>query len=120
MARFGIGVRLMAAASMVLAVGCTAAGEDAAPSSASGGTSGPGVASRLPDPAASPFPPQTVAALQAVLDRVVRDHGFFAGSGAPGVTAAVLTDQGSWMGAAGSGGDGRVLVPDAMMGIARV
>jgi len=54
------------------------------------------------------------------LDRVVRDHGFFAGSGGPGVTAAVLTDQGSWMGAAGSGGDGRVLVPDAMMGIARV
>ncbi len=54
------------------------------------------------------------------MDRVVRDHGFFAGSGAPGVTAAVLTDQGSWMGAAGSGGDGRVLVPDAMMGIARV
>jgi D-alanyl-D-alanine carboxypeptidase len=32
----------------------------------------------------------------------------------------VVTDQGSWMGAAGRGGDGRALVPNAMMGIASI
>ena len=54
------------------------------------------------------------------MDGAVRAHAFFAGSGAPGVTAAVLTDQGSWMGAAGKDGDGRLLVPEAMMGIASI
>lgn len=120
MAHFGIGLRLMAAASTVLAVGCTSAGEHAAPPSGSAATVALGVASRFPDPAASPFPAERVAALQAVLDRVVSDHAFFAGKGAPGLTAAVLTDEGSWMGAAGRGGDGRLLVPEAMMGIASI
>jgi D-alanyl-D-alanine carboxypeptidase len=36
------------------------------------------------------------------------------------VTAAMLTDQGSWTGAAGKSGDGRPLVPEAMMGIASI
>jgi D-alanyl-D-alanine carboxypeptidase len=120
MARFGIGLRLTAVASMVLAVGCTAAREDAAPPSASGATVTLGVASRFPEPGAGRFPPDRAAALQAVLDGAVRAHAFFAGSGAPGVTAAVLTDQGSWMGAAGKDGDGRLLVPEAMMGIASI
>jgi D-alanyl-D-alanine carboxypeptidase len=120
MARFGIGLRLTAVASMVLAVGCTAAREDAAPPSASGASIAQGVASWFPEPGASPFPPDRAAALQAVLDGAVRAHAFFAGSGAPGVTAAVLTDQGSWMGAAGKDGDGRLLVPEAMMGIASI
>lgn len=120
MTHLGIGLRLMAVAAMVLAVGCTEAREDAAPPSASGAAIGPGVPSRFPEPGAGNFPPETVAALQAVLDGAVRDHAFFAGSGAPGVTAAVLTDEGSWMGAAGKGGDGRMLVPEAMMGIASV
>ena len=120
MAHFDIGLRLMAVASMVLAVGCTQARDAAAPPSASSAAVGSGVPSRFPEPGASNFPSETVAALQAVLDRAVRDHAFFAGSGAPGVTAAVLTDQGSWMGAAGEGGDGRLLVPEAMMGIASV
>lgn len=105
---------------MILAVGCTAAGEDAAPPSASGATIARGVASRFPDPGASHLPPDREAALQAVLDRAVRDHAFFADSGAPGVTAAVVTDQGSWMGAAGRDGDGRLLMPEAMMGIASI
>jgi D-alanyl-D-alanine carboxypeptidase len=120
MARFGIGLRLAAVASMVLAVGCTGARDDAAPPSASGASIAQGAASRFPEPGASPFPPDRVAALQAVLDGAVRAHAFFAGSGAAGVTAAVLTDQGSWMGAAGIGGDGRLLVPEAMMGIASI
>jgi D-alanyl-D-alanine carboxypeptidase len=120
MARFGIGVGVMASASLVLAVGCTAAGEHAAPPSGSAAATAPGVASRFPDPATGPFPADRQAALQAVLDRAVRAHAFFAGSGAPGVTAAVLTDQGAWMGAAGAGGDGRRLVPKAMMGIASI
>jgi D-alanyl-D-alanine carboxypeptidase len=117
---FGIGVRVMASASLVLAVGCTSAGEHAAPPSGSPATVAPGVASRFPDPATSPFPADRQAALQAVLDRAVRAHAFFAGSGASGVTAAVLTDQGAWMGAAGNGGDGQALVPEAMMGIASI
>ena len=84
MARFGIGLRLTAVASMVLAVGCTAAREDAAPPSASGASIAQGLASRFPEPGAGPFPPDMVAALQAVLDGAVRAHAFFAGSGAPG------------------------------------
>jgi D-alanyl-D-alanine carboxypeptidase len=120
MAHFGIGLRLTAVASMVLAVGCTAAREDAAPPSAPGPTGTAGVASGFPEPGASLLSSERAAALQAVLDRAVRQHAFFAGSGAPGVTAAVLTDQGSWMGAAGEGGDGRLLVPEAMMGIASI
>lgn len=112
MAHFGIGLRMMAAAALVVAVGCTSSGEHAAPPSGSAATVASGVASWFPDPAASPFPAKRVAAFQAVLDGVVSDHAFFAGTGAPGVTAAVLTDQGSWMGAAGRGGDGRLLVPE--------
>jgi hypothetical protein len=84
MACFGIGLRLTAAASMVLAVGCTAAREDAAPPSASETSIGSAVASGFPEPGTNQFPPDRAAALQAVLDRAVRDHAFFAGSGAPG------------------------------------
>ncbi|TCO49031.1 CubicO group peptidase (beta-lactamase class C family) [Kribbella antiqua] len=105
---------------MVLVAGCTAAGKGVAPPSTPGATEPPGVASRFPEPGTGPLLPNRQAALQAVLDRAVRDHAFYAGIGAPGVTAAVLTDQGSWMGAAGKGGDGRALVPEAMMGIASI
>jgi D-alanyl-D-alanine carboxypeptidase len=35
----------------------------------------------------------------------------------PGITAAVLSDRGSWAGAAGAGGDGARLTPDAMMAV---
>jgi len=76
--------------------------------------------SGFPEPGTGHFPAHTQAALQAVLDGVVADHAFFAGGGAPGVTGAVLTDQASWAGAAGVGGDGRSLVPEAMMGIASI
>src|SRR6266508_6296835 len=120
MTRFGIGLPLMAPASLVLAVGCTTAREGTAPTSVSGATVGPGVASAFREPGTGHFPAERQAALQAVLDRAVRAHAFFAGSGAPGVTAAVVTDQGSWAGAAGEGGDGRLLVPEAMMGIASI
>ena len=36
---------------------------------------------------------------------------------APGLTAAVVSDQGVWSGAAGTGGDGAALTPTAMMNI---
>ena len=41
-------------------------------------------------------------------------------AGMRGVTAAVLTPQGSWAGAVGVDGDGVPLAPEAMMGIAEV
>jgi D-alanyl-D-alanine carboxypeptidase len=47
----------------------------------------------------------------------VSDYALTRAAGAPGITAAVLTDHGSWAGAAGTGGDGAQLTPQAMMAI---
>ncbi|HEY5309488.1 MAG TPA: serine hydrolase domain-containing protein, partial [Casimicrobiaceae bacterium] len=43
-----------------------------------------------------------------------------ASAGMRGVTAAVVTPQGSWAGAAGVDGDGAALVPESMMGVAEI
>jgi CubicO group peptidase (beta-lactamase class C family) len=74
-------------------------------------------ATRFPDPASSPFPAATAGALQQVIAGAVSDYALTPAAGAPGITAAVLTDHGSWAGAAGRGGDGALLTPDAMMAI---
>jgi CubicO group peptidase (beta-lactamase class C family) len=52
-----------------------------------------------------------------VLTEVVSDYALARVAGASGITAAVLTDQGAWAGAAGTGGDGAPLTPNAMMAI---
>jgi D-alanyl-D-alanine carboxypeptidase len=125
---FGLGVRLAATVTLVLTAGCTTSHQGAAPAPATSGSStSSAAAARFPDPATSPLPPAKAAALQAVLDGLVADYvqlqrgGFPATNVAvPGVTAAVLSDQGSWMGAAGSGGDGSLLSPHAMMAIGSI
>ena len=82
-----------------------------APSSAAAG---------IPDPVATAFPAATVKALQAILSGAVDDHALTPLAGAPGITAAVVSDRGSWAGAAGRGGDGARLSPDAMMSVASI
>jgi D-alanyl-D-alanine carboxypeptidase len=112
--RFGIGLRLAAIVTMAVAVGCTTSHE----SPELGPRASP-AASRFPDPVTSPLPPAKVAALQKVLNQAVADYTQFPGTlqPVPGVTAALLSDHGSWTGAAGKGGDGAQLSPQAMMAI---
>jgi D-alanyl-D-alanine carboxypeptidase len=57
--------------------------------------------------------------LQAVLDALVATESAFPGvrSGAPGVTAAVITPAGTWAGAAGVDGNGGPLRASSRMGI---
>src|SRR5690242_2236918 len=57
------------------------------------------------------------SALQKVLDRAVAAKE---STGVRGITAAVVSANGSWTGAAGTGGDDRRLVPSAMMGIGSI
>jgi D-alanyl-D-alanine carboxypeptidase len=62
-------------------------------------------------------------ALKAVLDRVVAEglRDPRSPRGAPGITAAVVTPDGYWTDAAGTGGDmHRMLVPQAMMAIGSI
>jgi CubicO group peptidase (beta-lactamase class C family) len=125
---FGIGVRLAATVAMVLTAGCTTSHRGAAPAPATSGSSNSSAAAaRFPDPVTSPFTPAKAAALQAVLDGLVADYvqlqrgGFPATNVAvPGVTAAVQSDQGAWIGAAGRGGDGSLLSPHAVMAIGSI
>ena len=107
--RFGIALRVGLAMTVLLAGGCT---------SAHGGVAGQAsVATQFPDPVTSQFPAAKATALQAILTRVVSDYAHTHLVGAPGITAAVLSDHGSWAGAAGNGGDGTKLTPNAMMAI---
>lgn len=116
MARVGAAVRVGLAMTVLLAGGCaTAHGHEAAPAAA--GLSARAVASRFPDPVTRQFPAGTAHALQAVLTSDVANYTTSHTVGAPGITAAVLTDHGSWTGAAGAGGDGAKLTPHAMMAV---
>jgi D-alanyl-D-alanine carboxypeptidase len=97
---------------LVLVAGCTAGRSD---------TDSSADAARFPDPVASLLPATQASALQSVLDNIVDfDKRFSSDQGAPGVTAAVLSDRGAWQGAAGHDGNGVALTPDAMMGIADI
>jgi D-alanyl-D-alanine carboxypeptidase len=124
----GIAVRLAAALTLVVAVGCTAGHKMVAPTpdvpdpSASSTT-----APRFPDPGKDPLPAEKVAALQAVLDGLVAEDAQLKRGGFPdppdvvsGVTAAVLSDRGSWSGAAGRSDDGSPLTPSTMMAIGSI
>jgi PBP1b-binding outer membrane lipoprotein LpoB len=60
----------------------------------------------FPPPGSGPLPTATATALQAVLDDVVFQWGVSHQEGGPGITAAVVSDRGSWAGAAGIDGSG--------------
>ena len=68
----------------------------------------------MPAPSDGALPDEVSAALQAVLDDWV------AGDNGVGVTAAVLTADGAWAGAAGADGAGASLVPESAMAIASI
>jgi D-alanyl-D-alanine carboxypeptidase len=101
---------------VLLAGGCTPARSGRATPAATG-LNAPPVATRFPDPAPTKFPAATAKALQAVLTGVVANYTASHAVGAPGITAAVLSDHGWWTGAAGAGGDGTKLTPNAMMAV---
>lgn len=115
MGKVGGALRLGVAITVLLAAGCTPGDGDAAP--APSGTAATSSADQFPDPVTSPLPAAQSRQLQAVIAGVVSDYAVTPAAGAPGITAAVLTDHGAWAGAAGTGGDGARLTPDAMMAI---
>ena len=120
--RHGVVVTRLAtcvAATVLAAAGCTSPHHATKSSGSSAETSSAG-SIRFPDPAAVPLPVRQGRVLQAVLTDIV-DPVVRAGPvGAPGVTAAVVSDNGSWSGAAGVDGFGRPLKRDAMMSIASI
>jgi D-alanyl-D-alanine carboxypeptidase len=100
--------------------GCTSSGDsDAGSSSASAATA---AASALPSrsdpltppPGSEPLPGATAERLQAVIDDWV------AGDNNIGITATVVTEDGTWQGAAGEDGAGEELVPESAMAIASI
>lgn len=101
------------------AAGCTAAGPDPAtpghssPGAAvnAAGTEPASAAYPWPAPSASAFPTGSAAAMQKEMDRWV-EIGLL-----PGVTAAVATPQGVWIGAAGVDGAGAPLAPASGMAL---
>jgi D-alanyl-D-alanine carboxypeptidase len=116
MERYPVALRLGVAMTLLLAAGCTSGdGGEAAPTVL--GTAATSTATRFPDPVTSPLPAAQTRKLQKVLAETVSDNALSPAAGAPGITAAVLTDHGGWAGAAGKGGDGARLTPDAMMAI---
>jgi D-alanyl-D-alanine carboxypeptidase len=117
MASFGVALRVGLAMTVLLAGGCTSAHSDASAPAVTGLTAPPSTVTRFPDPVTSPFPAATANALQAVLAGAVANYAHSHAVGVPGITAALLSDHGSWVGAAGVGGDGARLTPDAMMAI---
>ena len=100
--------------------GCTSSGDsDAGTSAASSAAS---VASALPSrsdpltppPGEEPLPGATADRLQAVIDDWV------AGENNIGITAAVVTEDGTWQGAAGQDGADMELVPESAMAIGSI
>ena len=82
-----------------------------------GATADLGTGLPFPEPSTVQLPPAQQHALQAAVDRIAK---VAAPAGMRGVTAAVVTPQGSWTGAAGVDGDGQPLDPHAMMGIGAI
>jgi D-alanyl-D-alanine carboxypeptidase len=116
--RWGVGrLGVLSTAALLVVVGCTSSHD--APS-ASGSTSSRAGATKFPDPVGGPLPSRQAQALQGVLADVVDPLVRPSPLGAPGVTAAVVSDHGSWNGAAGVDGFGRRLRPEAMMSIASI
>ncbi len=107
-------MRRLGAALLVLAlVGCSGGGERTtdAPST-------PAAAASFPDPGTAALDPAKAKILQDVLAKVVAmpDDP----SGSRGVTAAVVTDQWTWSGAAGTDVPGTALAPTTSMAVASI
>ena len=104
---------------IILGSACTSgespstAAEPSASESAST-SAAPSAAEQFPEPSSAPLPAETMAALQAVLDDWV------AAGSAAGVMAAVVTDRGTWAGAAGADSVGTTLTPDTSSALASV
>ena len=128
MSWFAVGRRVAVAGLLIVAAGCTTGRPGVVGSRpGSAGSASAAAEARFPDPVTSSLPSGTAVKFQSVLDQLVADYqrlrrgGFPASEVAvPGITAAVVSDHGSWMGAAGSGGDGALLAPEAMMPIASI
>ena len=130
--RSGVPVRLCAvvAAAAVLSAGCTnnaggplPSGETASTATTTSPTAAgdsviPPDALPFPEPAGAAFSAARRAALQAALDTVM--DGWSELDSVKGVSAAVVTPDGSWAGVFGADGAGVPLVPDAMAGIGSV
>ena len=103
---------------LVLLSACTSgespstASEPSASESAS--TSAAPSGRQFPEPSSAPLPAETIVALQTVLDDWV------AAGSAAGVMAAVVTDHGSWSGAAGADSVGTTLTPETSSALASV
>ena len=102
--RLGLPISVLA---LVLA-GCAGASE------ADQQAGGPTAAPLLPSPASTPLPEPVAAELEQVLE------DWLAAEGLPGVTAAVVSPDGSWAGAVGVDGVGADLVPESAMAIASI
>lgn len=119
--RCGLGTAGLAAGALVLAAaGCTTPQHSRPAASGHRDATASNRALPFPDPVTGPLPGRERAALQAVLADIVDPVVRAGPDGAPGVTAAVVGDRGSWQGAAGVDGFGRRLRPDAMMSIASI
>lgn len=97
-----------------LAAGCTSAGEtgDGSPTPVAVAT--PTSAALMPMPSTGALPAESAAEFQSLLDAwVAADYGV-------GVTAAVVSSEGTWAGAAGVDGAGNPLVPESAMAIASI
>ena len=116
--------RILATMGLVVAAGVTAACTSSAGSGAPASSTAPAAsaASALPSrsdpltppPGAEPLAGATADRLQAVIDDWV------AGENNIGITAAVVTEDGTWQGAAGQDGAGVELVPESAMAIASI
>lgn len=94
----------------LLVAGCTS-GDDDAGSGSPSPSAVPPVPFPFPDPVPGDLPAERATALQRVVDTVVSDHALTDAAGARGITAAVVSDRGSWVGAAGTDDRGRPLGP---------
>ena len=76
----------------------------------------------MPDPSRTTLDPAKAARLQAVLDKVVSQYAATPDSetASRGVTAAVVSDQWIWSGAAGKDAAGTTLTPQTSMGVASI
>ena len=113
----GVALKVGLALAVLTASGCASAHSGPGAPAASGLTTPQSVPARFPDPVTTPFSAATASALQEVLAGAVANYTHSHAVGVPGITAAILSDHGSWAGAAGTGGDGARLKPNAMMAV---
>jgi CubicO group peptidase (beta-lactamase class C family) len=75
-----------------------------------------------PAPGTTPLDPAKAATLQAVLTKVVSQYAATpdSESASRGITAAVVTDQWTWSGAAGKDAVGTALLPNTSMAVASI